>query len=164
MRTAPGSEVFYHPSALSRPDGSAPELGVDVTVEPGAAARLAALGVEVPADLPAVLLHGANGRLRLLGMRLSAEETAALVEERGWRPTEVTVFASAWCSDCRRLKRLLGEAGLAYGEVDIGHDPVAEAALLQRSGGRRVVPTLVLDRRIWAFNPEPPLFRRLVAS
>lgn len=49
-------------------------------------------------------------------------------------------------------------------EVDIERDAGAEAEVLRRSGGRRVVPTLVLDGRVWAFNPEPPMVRRLVAG
>ncbi len=36
--------------------------------------------------------------------------------------------------------------------------------VLEKSGGRRVVPTLRFDDRLWAFNPDPPLLRRLLAG
>jgi len=46
--------------------------------------------------------------------------------------------------------------------VDIDRDPRAEALVMRRSGGRRVVPTLLFDGRLWAFNPDPPLLRQLL--
>jgi hypothetical protein len=46
--------------------------------------------------------------------------------------------------------------------VDIDRDAGAEAMVVQRSGGRRVVPTLRFGERVWAFNPAPPLLRRLL--
>ncbi len=137
---------------------------IDVAADPAAAARLARLGIAVPADLPAILLSSGDGRLRLQGVRLSAEEAVALAAGRGWRPQALTAYVASWCGDCRRLKRLLGEAALPCAEVDIEQEPDAEAEVLRRSGGRRVVPTLVLDGRVWAFNPEPALLRRLLSS
>jgi glutaredoxin len=157
-------EVFYHPLTASALAATAECNAIDVTADPAAAGRLARLGIAVPADLPAVLLSSGDGRLRLQGVRLSAEEAVALGEGRGWRPQALTAYTASWCPDCRRLKRLLGEAALECTEVDIEHEPAAEAEVLRRSGGRRVVPTLVLDGRVWAFNPDPPLLRRLISS
>lgn len=136
----------------------------EVTAGSAAAARLARLGIAVPGDLPAILLSTDDGRLRLQGVRLSAEEIVTLAAGRGWRPQALTAYTASWCPDCRRLKRLLGEAGLDCAEVDIELEPGAETEVLRRSNGRRVVPTLVLDGRVWAFNPEPALLRRLVSA
>ena len=74
------------------------------------------------------------------------------------------VYSSSWCPDCRRAKRVLEEAEAAFSEIDIDQDRGAEALVLERSGGRRVVPTLRFDDRVWAFNPAPPLLRRLLAG
>jgi glutaredoxin len=127
-------------------------------------ARLERLGLAVPADLPAALVSGGDGRLRLLGVRLTGAEAAGLAAGEAWRPSEVVLYGTGWCSDCRLAKRLLGEAGVAFSDIDIESDAAAAATVMQRSGGRRVVPTLRLDGRLWAFNPEPALLRRLVAA
>jgi glutaredoxin len=165
MSGALACEVFYHPDhPVDTGAAGAACHAVDVTADAATAARLAGLGIEVPADLPAVLLTSGDGRLRLQGLRLSAAEVAELAAGRGWRPRSLTAYTASWCSDCRRLKRLVGEAGLDCAEVDIENQAAAEAEVLRRSGGRRVVPTLVIDGRVWAFNPEPPLLRRLIAG
>ncbi len=58
---------------------------------------------------------------------------------------------------------MLEEAEAPFAEIDLDRDRAAEALVLERSGGRRVVPTLRFDDRVWAFNPAPPLLRRLLA-
>lgn len=189
--SAPGDhcELFVaaaagHPVAATVGAANAACRTIDPTAEPSAAAHLARLGVAVPDDLPAIVLSR-GGRLRLLAVRLAPGEVAALAAGRGWRPASLTMYSSPWCGDCRRLKRLLAEVALAAPvlpelqpppqvpelpalpeiiEVDIERDAGAEAEVVRRSGGRRVVPTLVLDGRVWAFNPEPPMVRRLVAG
>ena len=142
----------------------APRVTVcDVATDPPAAERLSRFGVAVPDDLPAMLLSGADGRLRLLGVQLRAEELARLAAGRAWAPSSMVVYMTGWCGDCRLAKRLLGEAGMEFAEVDLERDAGAESIVLRRSGGRRVVPTLEVDGRLWAFNPDPPQLRRLFA-
>jgi mycoredoxin len=135
---------------------------VDVAAEPAAADALARLGLSPEADLPAVLLTEPDGRIRVLGVRLTPEETVKLAAGVGIHASSLVVYSSAWCSDCRRAKRVLEEAEALFDEVDIDRDLSAEALVLERSGGRRVVPTLRFDDRVWAFNPAPPLLRRLL--
>ena len=152
------------PTAIAAIDLAAGPAGSDS--DHGAAAEaelLARLGVAVPDDLPAAVLTSVDGRVRLLGVRLTAGEVEALAAGRGWPPASVVVYSADWCGDCRRTKRQLGEAGVSFSEVDIERDARAEALVLQHSGGRRVVPTLELDGRLWAFNPDPSLLRRLIA-
>jgi mycoredoxin len=149
-----------------RRHGAVPGAGcaaVDVALDPEAAAALRRLGLQLPDDLPVALLASGDGRIKVLGVRLAAAEVERLAAGRAWPPAATIVYAAGWCPDCRRTKRLLDEAGLPFAEVDIEQDPQAEALVLQRSGGRRVVPTLQLDGRLWAFNPEPALLRQLIA-
>ncbi len=138
-------------------------VAIDLAGDAGAAEPLRRLGLRVPDDLPVALLAAADGRLKVVGARLTAGEVERLAAGHAWMPAETVVYAASWCGDCRRTKRQLQEAGVRYAEVDIEHDAAAEALVLARSGGRRVVPTLQLDGRLWAFNPEPPLLRRLLA-
>jgi len=109
-----------------------------------------------------LLVSDAVGKLRIVGTRLSTEEIAALADGRGIPSSALTVYSASWCPDCRIAKRVLAEAGSRYDEIDIDQDAAAAAAVLARSGGRRVIPTLAFDGRIWAFNPPPPQLRRLL--
>ena len=135
---------------------------VDLASDPAAGQRLMKLGLSTRTDLPAVLLTEPGGKIRILGMRLTAEETSQLAGGTGLPASRLLVYSSSWCPDCRRAKRVLEEAGAPFEEVDVDQDDEAEAMILERSGGRRVVPTLRFDDRVWAFNPDPPLLRRLL--
>ena len=135
---------------------------IDLASDPEAAGQLARLGISPEADLPAVLLTEPGGKIRILGVRLTHEETAQLATGSGIHSDSLVVYSAAWCPDCRRAKRVLEEAEAPFNEVDIDRDSDAEALVLARSGGRRVVPTLRFDDRVWAFNPDPPLLRRLL--
>lgn len=153
-------QVFFNSHEQDAPAAGA----VDVAADPGAAHRLLQLGVSPRHDLPAVLLVEPGGKLRILGLRLSSEEVARLCAAEGLPAERLKVYSSAWCPDCRRAKRVLDEAAADFEEVDIDRDATAEATVLARSGGRRVVPTLLFDDRVWAFNPDPPLLRRLLSG
>jgi mycoredoxin len=151
-------QVFYNSHEQDTPV----EGAVDVSADPAAAHRLLQLGVSPRHDLPAVLLVEPGGKIRILGLRLNGEEIPRLCAAEGVPAARLRVFSSAWCPDCRRAKRVLDEAEAVFDEIDIDRDPTAEATVLARSGGRRVVPTLLFDDRVWAFNPDPPLLRRLL--
>lgn len=58
---------------------------------------------------------------------------------------ELTVFGTATCGDCARSKRLLGDQGLRFRWVDIGHDPEARAFVLASNDGRMTVPTILFS-------------------
>jgi len=137
---------------------------VDLAAHPEAAERLARLGVSAERDLPAVVLTEPGGKIRVLGVRLTPEETARLAAGQGIGAGGLIVYSTSWCGDCRNAKRVLQEAAAPYSEIDLDRDRGAEALVLQKSGGRRVVPTLQFDGRLWAFNPPPPLLRRLLAG
>lgn len=136
---------------------------VDLSADPDAGDRLLKLGIS-RADLPAVLLTEPGGKIRIVGVRLTSDETATLATGSGLPASRLLVYSSSWCGDCRRAKRVLEEAGASFEEVDVDRDAQAEAMILEKSGGRRVVPTLKFDDRVWAFNPDPPLLRRLLSG
>ena len=152
--------VYYDSTRQPAPPAECGDR-VDLAADPEAAGRLARLGLS-PDDLPAVLLTEPDGKIRIVGVRLSAAETVQLATGEGIHAGGVVVYSSSWCPDCRRAKRVLEEAEAPFAEVDIDEDHAAEAMVLERSGGRRVVPTLRFDDRVWAFNPAPPLLRRLL--
>lgn len=153
--------IYYDSARHAEP---AVECGdqIDLASQPQAAERLLRLGISPESDLPAVLLTEPDGKIRIVGVRLTNEETAKLATGDGIHAESLVVYSASWCPDCRRAKRVLEEAEAPFDEVDIDQDSGAEALVLQRSGGRRVVPTLRFDDRVWAFNPAPPLLRRLL--
>jgi thioredoxin reductase (NADPH) len=57
----------------------------------------------------------------------------------------VTVYGAYWCPDCRRSKKFLGEQFIPYRWIDIEQDVAAEAYVLQRNAGRRIIPMIVFE-------------------
>ncbi len=54
----------------------------------------------------------------------------------------VTMYSTTWCGYCRRLKREMTEAGIAFREIDLDDDPSHDDRIIARTGGYRTVPTL----------------------
>ena len=54
----------------------------------------------------------------------------------------ITLYGAHWCPDCRRSKQFLGEHQIPYRWVDIEQDPAGEKYVLQKNGGKRIIPTL----------------------
>lgn len=74
----------------------------------------------------------------------------------------VTVFSATWCPDCVRLKRYLNENAVDASELNIEESDEAAAWVIRRSGGRRVVPSVLVDDHIALFNPQPQVLGRLL--
>ena len=157
---SPRPQLLWDSAAAAAPTAEGVDP-VDVATDAEGAALLARLGLS-GADLPVLLVTDAMAKLRVVGSRLSPDEIAALADGRGIAASALTVYGASWCPDCRTAKRVLAEAGARYDEIDIDDDAAAAALVIARSGGRRVIPTLALDGRIWAFNLQPPQLRRLL--
>ena len=86
---------------------------------------------------------GQNDSLQSLG-------TISGPKPRGTRPMSqpVTMFTTVWCGYCRRLKRGLEEAGIAYREVDVDDDHSHDRRIIERTGGYRVVPTVEVGQAL----------------
>jgi glutaredoxin len=65
----------------------------------------------------------------------------------------VTMYTTAWCPDCRRVKLFLKERGVEFREVNIEEDRSAEEIVLKANNGRRKIPTLELGGRYFACSP-----------
>jgi thioredoxin reductase (NADPH) len=57
----------------------------------------------------------------------------------------ITLYGAHWCPDCRRSKLFLGEHQIPYNWVDIEQDEAAEAYVLQKNNGKRIIPTIEFD-------------------
>ncbi|MCH9648071.1 MAG: glutaredoxin family protein [Deltaproteobacteria bacterium] len=137
-------------------------FAVDLAEDPHSAHQLIKLGVSPRSDLPAVLLTDAAGKLRVIGLRLGPEEAEEVIRGRALPTDRVVLYSATWCPDCKKVKRALDESPLSYEEVDLDTNLKAEALVLEKSGGRRVVPTLEFGERLFVFNPDPGLLSRLI--
>ena len=57
----------------------------------------------------------------------------------------IKVYTTSQCPDCTAAKRVLNTRGVAFQEIDIELDDAAAEYVMSVNGGRRSVPTLVLD-------------------
>jgi len=65
-----------------------------------------------------------------------------------------TMYSTAWCGYCHRLKRQLKQEGIAFTEVDIESDPNAASVVEQVNRGNQTVPTLVFSDGTALTNPS----------
>lgn len=161
MNTDLDCSYFYNSRFHPAPPAAVGQW-VDLARDPSAAHRLIRLGLSIRRDLPAMLLTEPGGEVRLLALRLAPHEGEQLAAGDGIGARRLRLFTSAWDPDCQRVRRLLGEVGVRYEEVEVDGDPKAEALVVERSGGRRVVPTLLFDDRLFAFNPDRRRLLRLL--
>lgn len=58
-------------------------------------------------------------------------------------PSEIIVYSTVWCPDCKRAKQFFGEQRVAYQNVDIEQDEKALAFVEKINEGMRIIPTIV---------------------
>jgi len=68
--------------------------------------------------------------------------------------SKVTVYGAYWCPDCRRAKKFLGEQFIPYKWIDIEQDKEAEAYVLKRNEGKRIIPTVVFEDDSFLVEPS----------
>lgn len=59
------------------------------------------------------------------------------------KPSEIMIYSTVWCPDCKRAKQFFGEQRLAYTNVDIEQDKKAMAFVESINNGMRIVPTII---------------------
>jgi mycoredoxin len=66
----------------------------------------------------------------------------------------LTVYTTAWCGYCVRLKRTLEREGIRFSEVNIEDHPAAAEIVMAVNGGNQTVPTVVLPNGEALTNPS----------
>ncbi len=56
--------------------------------------------------------------------------------------TEITMYGTPWCSDCKRTKKFFGEQRVHYEFVDVDADADGLKAVEEANGGKHVIPVL----------------------
>jgi len=67
---------------------------------------------------------------------------------------KITVYGAYWCPDCRRSKKFLGEQFIPFNWVDIEQDREAEALVLKKNNGKRIIPTIVFEDGSFLVEPS----------
>ncbi|MCA9936848.1 MAG: FAD-dependent oxidoreductase [Ardenticatenaceae bacterium] len=55
----------------------------------------------------------------------------------------IIVYSTTWCSDCKRVKRFLGDQRIPYVNIDIEQDAEAMAYVEKVNNGMRIIPTII---------------------
>ncbi|HEU4350151.1 MAG TPA: mycoredoxin [Actinoplanes sp.] len=66
----------------------------------------------------------------------------------------LTMYSTAWCGYCHRLKSQLDREGVRYDVVDIERNPAAAEFVMSVNGGNQTVPTLKFDDGSALTNPS----------
>jgi thioredoxin reductase (NADPH) len=67
---------------------------------------------------------------------------------------QLTVYGTAWCADCKRTKRFLGEQRVQYKWVDVDEDSEGLKYIEQVQNGGHSVPTLLFPDRSILIEPS----------
>src|SRR6266851_1766405 len=59
--------------------------------------------------------------------------------------TNIKVYGTNWCSDCKRSKKFLGEQRVHYDFIDIEEDSEGQAFVQKVQNGGLTIPTIVFD-------------------
>ncbi|MDP9237947.1 MAG: FAD-dependent oxidoreductase [Chloroflexota bacterium] len=59
--------------------------------------------------------------------------------------TDITLYGTLWCSDCKRTKKFFGEQRVHYEFVDIDGNAEGLAVVEKANDGKHIIPVLVFD-------------------
>src|SRR6266581_8993330 len=59
--------------------------------------------------------------------------------------TNIKVYGTYWCSDCKRTKKFLGEQRIHYDFINIEEDLEGQAFVQKLQNGSMTIPTIVFD-------------------
>lgn len=81
------------------------------------------------------------------------------------KPSNIVVYSTVWCPDCKRAKQFFGEQRVPYTNVDIEHDNKAMTFVEKINGGMRSIPTIVFpDGEVLVEPSNSELARKLGLS
>jgi mycoredoxin len=76
--------------------------------------------------------------------------------------TNIVIYATDWCWDCRRVRKYFDQNGIPYQWINIDRNKEAEQFVIQVNRGNRSVPTIVfLDGSILVEPSNQQLAQKL---
>ena len=58
-------------------------------------------------------------------------------------PSQIVLYTSAWCPDCRRAKFFMKRKKIDFLEIDVNEDKKAADFVKELNNGNRSVPTII---------------------
>ena len=86
------------------------------------------------------------------------------MNEDGNVPARITVYATPYCGDTRRARRVLDELKIAYEFVDIRQDPEAARWVQEVNNGFRSSPTILFPDGSTLTEPSEAVLRAKLAE
>ncbi len=74
--------------------------------------------------------------------------------------TPVIFYSAKWCAYCHQLQKYLDSNDITYEYLDVDVE-ANQQSMLEASGGRYLIPTLVINGEVYQ-NPPGPLVKELV--
>jgi len=59
--------------------------------------------------------------------------------------TQIRMYGTLWCSDCKRAKKFFGEQRVHYEFIDVDTDREGLAFVEQANNGKQIIPTIVFE-------------------
>lgn len=59
------------------------------------------------------------------------------------QPSNIIVYSTKWCPDCKRAKTFFGEHRVQYENVDIEENPAGVEFVEKLNNGKRIIPTII---------------------
>ena len=75
-------------------------------------------------------------------------------------PTAIRMYTTRWCPYCVAARRLFDALGVAYEDIDVGHDSALRADMERRSGRHTVPQIWIGDRHVGGFDDVNTLHAR----
>ncbi|HEY3311861.1 MAG TPA: glutaredoxin domain-containing protein [Anaerolineales bacterium] len=69
-------------------------------------------------------------------------------------PTQIVLYGTSWCGDCRRSRAVFAEKGAKYLEIDIDRDPLAARFVREMNNGSQSVPTIIFPDGTILIEPD----------
>ena len=67
---------------------------------------------------------------------------------------EIIMYATEWCGDCKRSRRLLDKLNISYKVIDIDQDKTGNQFVRNINKGNASVPTIVFPNGIILVEPS----------
>ena len=68
--------------------------------------------------------------------------------------TEIILYGTAWCGDCKLARLVLNNVGVTYTDIDIDEQPEMRTRMMAINGGSGSVPTIVFPDESILIEPS----------
>jgi thioredoxin reductase (NADPH) len=76
--------------------------------------------------------------------------------------TPILFYGAEWCADCQMAKKFLSDHSIEFEYHDIDTEPGAKEAMLELSDGKNVIPTLLINGKVYQ-EPTAVELKRIFA-